>query len=299
MTSIRILGDWGSTRLRLWCLQDNAIVDRRDGPGIVGLLRPAAEVLGDAIAPWLGAAQPRRIALCGMAGARGGLAEVSYVECPAAAANWVKCSAETNLRGIPVRIAAGFATSRDADAPDDIMRGEETQIFGALAEKPELRAGLHVFVLPGTHSKWVTVEDGRITAIRTFPTGELFALLQSSSLLAAPANDFQDDQGFADGLSRTISGSRLLGSLFEARAAQLRRGHSPAWATNFLSGLLIGSEIGEMRAQSRLPSRLQLIGDPALVARYSEALTTDGVVCDLLDGDTCSLSGLRMLDADD
>ena len=160
--------------------------------------------------------------------------------------------------------------------------------------------GRHRIVLPGTHSKWVTVEDGRITAIRTYLTGELFALLRDHSILARAATDGEvdaaDDQaGFVDGLDRARSGG-LIGALFTARSAQLLEGRSHGWALGYLSGLLIGGEIVEALAGAPLPDRIMLIGDPRLAARYRIALAAHAVAVDPIDGDEAVLAGLDLLE---
>jgi 2-dehydro-3-deoxygalactonokinase len=295
MSSVHVLGDWGSTRLRLWRVRDGAIADRSDGPGIIGLMQPPADVLRAAMAPWIEHRPPERITVCGMAGARGGLYETDYAECPADAAEWAEHAAALDLDGLPVRIAAGCAASGQDGGPDDVMRGEETQVFGAPVLKPELGSGRHMVVLPGTHSKWVTMEDGRIAGFRTFLTGELFALLLSSSLLGAPvAGD--DSEGFAAGIARAKSTPGLIGNLFETRVQQLRHGRSPQWAHGFLSGLLIGNEIAAVLVAGPLPAMVTLIGAPALTDRYCAALAAFDVVSEPLDGDACVLAGLRLLD---
>lgn len=296
MSAARIYGDWGSTRLRLWRLRDGAIDGRSDGPGIVGLQSPPADVLCEALAPWLSEGVPAGITLCGMAGARGGLREARYSECPVAAAEWVEHAAAFDLDGLPIRIAAGCAVTRH-DGADDVMRGEETQVFGALALNPALGEDRQTFILPGTHSKWVTVENGRIVDLRTFMTGELFALMQTSSLLAGSAPG-EDDDGFAAGLARAES-CAMPGALFTARAAQLRHGRSPQWARGFLSGLLIGGELAEMRTIGDLSAAVTLIGDAALVRRYDHALTALGVSTGTMDGAACALAGLELFDAYD
>lgn len=296
-----ILGDWGGTRLRLWRVRDGATDDRRDGPGLLGLIGKPADVLREAISPWLGRNPPERITLCGMVGARGGLRETSYAECPLSLPNWMGEAARLELDGIAVRIAAGCAARGADGASDEVMRGEETQIFGALSLRPELGDGKRTLVLPGTHGKWASVEDGRIASFRSFLTGELFALLQASSLLAAGGSNQGADaeEGFAAGIARARAAPGILGSLFAARASQLRQGRSGAWAKNYISGLLIGGEVAEMSATGTLSRSIVLIGDPELTARYSQVLATFGIACTSLDGEACSLAGLRLLHADD
>src|SRR5687768_3299565 len=135
-----VYGDWGSTHLRLWRAQAGKIVDQRRGPGIVGLERPAADVLREAVAPWR-LDSGERIILCGMAGARGGLHEVAYVACPADTFAWRKEASDLTLGSNPLRIAAGLACREDGRP--DVMRGEETQVFGALRLRPDLASGRH------------------------------------------------------------------------------------------------------------------------------------------------------------
>lgn len=300
----RIIGDWGTSRLRLYRIVDRKIVGSLEGPGIAVLSCTPEQALREAIAPWVREFAPASITLCGMVGSRNGWTEVEYVECPADAAAWRRRSAQIPFGSSKVTIMAGLACTNRVGAPD-VMRGEETQVFGALALEPQLLQGRQLVILPGTHSKWAWVEDGCITDFQTFPTGELFALLRDHSILtrvAAPhgkdgsADEEQD--GFRQGLERAREGE-LLGSLFEARSAQLRRGCSADWGLGFLSGLLLGREIAEATARGQFGEAL-VIGEPRLAARYCEALRTFGMVGKPLNGDACACAGLLLAgDRDD
>ena len=288
-----IVGDCGTSRLRLFRIEDGRIVDRREGPGIGALDGTAEAALRAAIGPWRDEAVS--IALCGMIGSRNGWIEVPYVACPTDVPGWLAGAGRVTLDGVPVTIMAGLSCTTPSGGPD-VMRGEETQLFGAIARDPALREGHHRIALPGTHSKWAHIEDGRIVAFQTFFTGELFALLRDRSTLlraaAASESDAADeDAGFTDGLARA-AGDLLLGTLFEARSAQLLRDRSPGWATGFLSGLLIGREV----AEADPGGRVALIGDPRLAARYARALAARGITATLLDGDACALAGLALLE---
>jgi 2-dehydro-3-deoxygalactonokinase len=296
MNDLRIMGDWGSTRLRLWLVEGEAVRSRRDGPGIVGLESPAAGVLRAAVSPWIEAGVPARIALCGMAGARGALREVPYGECPLSLQRWRDGMVRIEIDGVAIRLAAGCA-----DGTRDVMRGEETQLFGACALRPRLASGNHLVVLPGTHSKWAWLKDGLIASFRTVPTGELFALLASSSLLGGGGEEQSADEtrGFAEGVTRAAAAPGVLRELFVARAAQLREGRSASWSKGYLSGLLIAGEVAEMGAAGLLPQRVTLVGDPALTSRYRSALAAFDVKTDALDGDACAIAGLRLLDEND
>lgn len=281
-----ILGDWGTSRLRLFRADGQGGWTRRDGPGIGALEAPAADALREALGDWAGTAPVR---LAGMVGARGALHEVPYVDCPADRAAWAAGAARLTLAGQPLTIAAGLAMPPGA-APD-VMRGEETQIFGALALEPALAHGRQLIVHPGTHSKWAWLEDGVVRAFRTFFTGELYALLQQSTLTRLPGAASGEAEGFAAGLDRARDRD-LLGALFAARAAQLREGRTPGWAKGYLSGLLIGHEL----AAAGDGAAVTLIGAPGLTDAYARACDHQGRAHRTLDGDACVIAGLELLE---
>lgn len=298
MSGWHVVGDWGTSRLRLFRMDGDTVIDRVEAAGIGASDQPPEAVLRASLAAWRLAGDPARIVLCGMVGSRNGWHEVPYVNAPADAAAWRDGAMTTALDGIPVTLLAGLAGKTPAGAPD-VMRGEETQLFGAMA-LGSLAGGRGRIALPGTHSKWASVADGRIGAFQTFFTGELFALLRDRSILTraalpdAPPGDTADEQaGFAHGLDRARDGA-LVGALFEARSAQLCAGRSPAWALGYLSGLLIGREIAEAVAGDDDDGAIALIGDPALCARYTRALAAFGREAIVLDGDACVLAGLSM-----
>jgi 2-dehydro-3-deoxygalactonokinase len=279
-----VIGDWGNTRLRLWRLESGAVAGRRDGRGIAQVEHPPA-----ALAAALGDWRPETIVLCGMAGARNGLREAPYVPCPADRGIWRQSAIGMRLGQATVAIAPGVASS---DRAPDVMRGEETQIFGAMVRHPGLALGRHLVALPGTHSKWAVLADGRIESFRTFMTGELFDLLQGSSLFAAGSDAAEADgeEGFHDGLYRS---GPLSGLLFEARSAQLLSGKSASWARGFVSGVLIGAELAAIDRDDHVT----VIGEPELAARYARAVAARGLECTLLDAEDCTIAGLRLLDA--
>jgi 2-dehydro-3-deoxygalactonokinase len=297
MTAATIIGDWGTTRLRLFRHRPDGAIERLAGPGIGQLAASPAETLLATIAPWRGDGVISDVLLCGMAGSRNGLIEVPYAQTPASASEWARAAATVVVDGIRVTVAAGLSGANFSGGPD-VMRGEETQLFGALAIDPSLAAGRHVVVLPGTHSKWTELVDGRVERFHTFPTGEVFALLSNHSTLTRAGTDTEGrDQGFADGVARAEGA--VLANLFETRAAQLIDGRSHGWALGFLSGLLIGSEIVEALTLLGEPGGVvTLIGDPGLSGIYRQAGAAHGLSFNLLDGDTCAIAGLDRLARD-
>lgn len=269
-----ILGDWGTTRLRLFRVEDGAIVDRLDGPGIGQLAGSPAETLAATLAPWREAARASGVMLCGMAGSRNGLVEVPYAICPADIALWRESLSTVDVDGIAISVAPGLSTA-NFSGHADVMRGEETQIFGAAALDPALGQGRAMLVLPGTHSKWAVVRDGAVTGFRTLMTGELYALLQRHSILGGDATATRDDAAFARGVAtaRDSGAAGALGRLFTARALMLDGVLAPGAVPDYLSGLLIGEEFRIALADglARRDMPLQLIGDPALCERYRRA----------------------------
>ena len=173
-------------------------------------------------------------------------------------------------------IAGGLCSEPGAQA-GDVMRGEETQIFGALRLSPRLANGRHILVLPGTHSKWVELEDGKVLRFRTAFTGETYALLctHSTLLRAAGSADQADDwqRGFDAGVQRAAElAEGLLVAVFEARVQQLLAGRSRAWASAFLSGLLIAYEIDTVGRTFHSQGEITVIGDQQLAALYRSVL---------------------------
>jgi 2-dehydro-3-deoxygalactonokinase len=219
-------------------------------------------------------------ALClisGMAGSRQGWQEAPYCPCPAGFAElgqhllWLQ----------PGRIALvpGLScTSADTLNTPDVMRGEEVQIFGALQLAVRDSATL---VLPGTHSKWVQVQGGRVTQFQTFMTGEVFALMSQQSILGKTLdlNGAFDEAIFLQGVDQSQQAGSVLHHLFAVRTLGLFERLSAAQLPSYLSGLLIGEEL---RTQSLSPSQdgpVILIGSDALTLRYTLGLQHLGIAC--------------------
>ena len=304
--------DWGTSALRAY-LFDRAgrVVDRREAPhGIQsiadGRFREAFEAL---CAPWLDAPELPVIA-CGMIGSRQGWHEAPYVPTPAGFAEIAAGLAPIDaIAGRRFRIIPGVSTLCP-DGTHDVIRGEETQVFGALAS---LRTDDAIVVLPGTHSKWVRVRERRIVAFRTYMTGELYAVLARHSILGrlfAPDHEQSapgtDDPAFAEGLDRAAADpAGITALLFSVRAEGLFERYRPQSLPAYLSGLLIGAEVAHASAgfarhahtaappnrAASLPGRdapapvsqgedhpmVAIAGSDALVRRYSIALARRGI----------------------
>jgi 2-dehydro-3-deoxygalactonokinase len=136
-------------------------------------------------------------------------------------------------------------------------------------------------VLPGTHSKWVLARDGRIVWFATFMTGEVYGVLKEHSILGRlMQGDAHDEAGFRRGLAHGRDGrGGLLKKLFSARTLGLFE-RLPAEAIgSYLSGLLIGAEVGdaiECVAASDA-TEITVIGESELAGRYRLALEAAGL----------------------
>ncbi len=271
--------DWGTSSLRLYRLDAEGHVyeRRRSEQGLQARAGQFEAVLAQEIAGW----DDALILLSGMVGSRSGWREVPYLPCPTGidelAGALVPLQAPT-LAERTLWIVPGISDTGN-DAVPDVMRGEETQLAALLAVLPR---GNHVVCLPGTHSKWVAIANGRIQRLSTAMTGELYALLRNHSLLGKlmPADDSRFDAwAFDTGLKRSRQAGGLLHHLFGVRTLGLFNQMEGSALSSYLSGLLIGHEIlasGILDHTPRL-SQVHLIGNDRLLALYAQALTAWGV----------------------
>ena len=281
--------DWGTSSLRGALLDDaGRVLEEKSAP--LGILNVPngdfAGVFASQFSVWMKPAGNLCL-ISGMAGSRQGWVEALYVACPAGPdelarhLHWIE-------RG-RIAIVPGLKDEQ-GDVPD-VMRGEEVQIFGAM-RLAGLADGL--FVLPGTHSKWATVRDGRITGFRTYMTGEFYGLLSQHSILARTleADAPLDEAVFLRGLTRAGNGEGLLHNAFGVRALALFGRLSPTQSASYLSGLLIGQELRGQKLQEG--SEVIAIGAPALTARYALALGQRGASVRTF-GAEATWAGLRAL----
>ncbi len=275
--------DWGSSNLRVFRMGAGGVVlgRRADGRGAAGLAPGTfADVLTEVAADWL--AEDLPVVVCGMAGARGRWLEAPYAPCPAGIAA-VAAYAVRPADAPEVRILPGVAVWRDG-ALADVMRGEETQLFG-------LDGGFDRVVAPGTHSKWARLEGGRIVDFSTAMTGEMFAALgASASFIGGTAG--ASPEAFEAGVLMGLEDGPLGEALFSARVAMLAGRLPVEGMQDYLSGVLIGAEIaGE--AREGLTGRVAILGAPALAQGYRTALAMAGaedVV--VVDADAATATGL-------
>jgi 2-dehydro-3-deoxygalactonokinase len=287
--------DWGTSSFRAYLASlDGTIIDRVESArGILTIAAGEHEAaLAQHIKGWPGVGD-LPILMSGMIGSRQGWIEAPYATCPAGlreiAAAVVKV--ETRTLGA-IGLIPGVCVFDRAGSPD-VMRGEETQILGALAAMDRTDA---TFVLPGTHSKWARVEEGRIISFATYMTGEIFAALRNHTILgrlmeAGP----EDAAGFAEGVQAAARLERpgdILHAIFMTRTLGLFDRLGSGQLADYLSGLLIGAELlsGAHGAREAI-----VIGSPALTARYCSAGEILGLALQPSPEDCAPLGQLALL----
>ncbi|TPE48535.1 2-dehydro-3-deoxygalactonokinase [Amaricoccus solimangrovi] len=290
--------DWGTSNLRAWAMTGaGEVLACRASEKGMGRLAPGEYpgVLSELIRGWTprDPGRPLPVLICGMAGARQGWCEAPYLPVPTAPLGTGAVTPPDAPAGLAVRILPGLCQR----APrDEVMRGEETQIAGALARDPGFDGTI---CLPGTHCKWASVAGGAVTGFQSFLTGELFELLATRSVLrhglAGAGEDpaaFDAAFGAAVGESLAEPGA-LPAGLFGIRAAGLLDGLAPDAGAGRLSGLLIGSELAACRPRWQ-DRPLVVIGAGRLSDLYAAALARAGAAePKRLHATEATLAGLR------
>lgn len=282
--------DWGTSSLRAFLMRDGEVIETRQSahgiqhlpqPGTPGYEQAFAEIAGDWLRQW----PDLPIVACGMVGSAQGWKEAPYVRCPAD----IKTLAGQSIAvpsgvGPDILIAPGVLFDEPDELPD-VMRGEEIQIAGALLMNPQW-AVRSCMLLPGTHSKWARIENGRIVRYATYLTGELFAVLSKHSILGrlmpaeSEGNKESNTAAFELGLTvaRSSGPGEFTHQIFGTRTLGLTGRVPPAGLADYLSGLLIGHELvsGLAGAGDLAAVPLVMIGAPALCERYAQSLRVFG-----------------------
>jgi 2-dehydro-3-deoxygalactonokinase len=281
--------DWGTSSFRAFRLaEDGQVLGRRAAPrGILHIeANRFAEALGEEIGRWLAEGETR-VLLAGMIGSRQGWVEAPYLPCPAGAAEIAAALVPVPFADARVLLVPGLSDIDDAGTPE-VMRGEETQIVGALSGI----GAAGIACLPGSHSKWARIAGGRVTAFRTFLSGEAFSALRSGTILGRMMTDGPTDTAAFDrGVARAADPGHLLHHLFGVRTLGLTGKLADHESSSYLSGLLIGHEIRAARPQGLT---VHLIGAAPLCTLYARAITAGGGAAVIEDEDAAA-RGLAMI----
>ena len=288
--------DWCTSSLRAYLFDaaGNVLATRASTAGIMNLPRSAEQggfdaAFDDVCGAWFEQVPGVPVIAAGMVGSAQGWAEAPYVDAPAnadaliAGIVRVKTACGATLHIVPGVLQRG-------ELPN-VMRGEETQIFGALGQSDQetgtADSGRRALIgLPGTHAKWVVVQAGRIERFHTFMTGEVFAALREHTILGRTmvTPDRPDAEAFLHGvnIAREKGQAGVLATIFSARTLGLTGQLSSQQQPDYLSGLLIGHELAGLdtvltqQQDSLAAQSLRLIGNEALCERYRLALAQFG-----------------------
>lgn len=277
--------DWGTTSLRAHVLGPGGkVLDRKESN--LGILADHEDGFEGTfvrmVSDWLGRDPGLPVIASGMITSRNGWVETPYVPVPGGLADLAASLVPFDLdAGLKIHFVCGM--DRDpVDGTPDIMRGEETQIVGCLAHSGDDNG---LFVMPGTHSKWVQVQDGKLKRFDSYMTGEVYAVLKGHSILGRLMEPGGGGltSGFEQGvLARLGSGASLLRHIFSARTMVLYDRLSPEMTADYLSGLLIGEEVRAAAEDFRLSDRdgteISIVGSGELTERYALALRLAGLL---------------------
>ena len=289
--------DWGTSSLRAYRLDAaGRTLDTRHLPwGIMRLPQPLQDgaattalsgfelAFEQACGDWLRAEPSLPVIACGMVGSAQGWKEAAYLDVPVDLQRIGTLLTEVRRDGGPsLHIVPGLIQRHGLP---NVIRGEETQVVGVMADQATRSADSVLIGLPGTHSKWVSARRGRVTHFDTFMTGEVYAALRGHTILGRTMADAAsaDMAAFERGLK--VAGAPagragVLSTIFSTRALGLTGELAPESQADYLSGLLIGHEIAALadmlQQQGELP-RIVLCGDPALCQRYIQAMQHYGL----------------------
>ncbi len=281
-SAVLIAFDWGTTHVRAALLDRTGMaLEERRGKSGVGQVDENGyrAIFDDLTRGW-----PLVPALaCGMVGSRQGWLEAPYIACPAGLDGLADGLARIDLSERVLAIVPGLKV--DQPNQKDVMRGEETALAGIVARDPNASATV---VMPGTHSKWVTLRQGEVAAFRTYMTGEMFSAISGHTILRHSMSDDQatDDADFVQAYKEVAHGwGSDWGRFFSAiRGEDLLGAHTGS--INFaerLSGLLIGTEYAAAKVDGFDFTSIKLVGDPVLMKRYALGAELLDIDVDIID----------------
>jgi 2-dehydro-3-deoxygalactonokinase len=290
MTKEFIALDWGTSSFRAYHVgaDGRVIKDVARASGILSVTDGAFEAALESHINGWDVTLP--VLAAGMITSRQGWIELPYVDCPAGAGDLAGKLHRLELKsGRIIHFVTGLHCRSDSIG-HDVMRSEETQVFGAMEE-----GGEH-FITPGTHSKWIDVVDGRIVRFATYVTGEAFAVLRQHSILGRlMAGDHINEEAFARGVVKAQADpTGLLHSLFSVRGLGLYNEIPPEALSSYLSGLVIGSEVAHALQMRSRRAGYVILASAKIGGRYAKALEAVGVAA--RNGDPLAIvHGLRKI----
>lgn len=298
--------DWGSSNLRAWALdkQGNVLAKNSSEKGMLSLTPADFEAeLYRVVDGWLPTSRQVVVMICGMAGARQGWREAAYLATPTRLDQLSQGAVTPTLSNPQLKVYLLPGLSQSASVHFDVMRGEECQLAGLVAQTPGLSGWI---CLPGTHAKWATLTDGAVSHFATYLTGELYQLLTQQSVLKHSIGEDSLNEpacktAFMTAVTQMNQAPQTFSNrLFQLRAQDLLDDSLPSGLSRsavlaaWLSGLAIGLELAGACEQVTPGEPITLVGNDALCQRYALALEALGHRSHSVDGETAVLAGLAL-----
>ena len=285
--------DWGTSNLRASLLNSEGKVleNRREHRGILEVKAGTfAAELANICGNWLMEHQNIPVLMSGMVGSQQGWMETPYLEVPCNLSALVNALTIVPYTPHTVYIMPGVKAYAKSGSPE-IMRGEETQIGGVIT-RHGLKDG--IFCIPGTHSKWVLVDNGKIETFATFMTGELFSVIREHSILGRLMKkvDNFDPVAFKNGLARAHDPGELLHHLFSVRTLGILEEMDTTSLASFLSGQLIGAELRGVKELYGKLNHVHLVSSGTISDAYSRACATENIQLTSWDAEEATRAGL-------
>ncbi len=300
-----IVIDWGTSHLRAYLCQLSTknqlqLIDTKFALGVTKCNKKFEAELFNCIDDWVKKFGKLPIRMTGQIGSSIGWKETSYLPCPVSPDEIANACLEFICRGHDISIVPGVSCQFE-DKHHDVMRGEELQVLGWLNLEPNHQQGKYLVCLPGTHTKWVMVENGKIILFKTAMTGELFDLLNNQSvLIQTPSSDF-NESSFEQGAKYTLESElgNFSHGVFSVRSNQLFGKLSQEEASSYLSGLLIGSDVRAAINASEWDihslNNVIIIGADHLSNCFSTALSMQNIPSTICDAKLSTISGFSKL----
>lgn len=296
-----VVADWGSSHLRAFLCQLDprgklTLIASNKGVGVTKIDGQFEQYLFSVIAPWREEYGQFPILLSGQIGSSVGWKETEYLACPVSPDKLATACLSFNCQNHPIFIVPGVSCEISSGHPD-VMRGEELQVLGLVEQNEKYQQGRHLICLPGTHTKWLLLEDGKIQLFKTAITGELYDLLTNHSVLIQKKTDLFDIAAYELGVRKAMKNDvgSFSHNIFSVRTKQLFGQLTQDNACSYLSGLLIASDVNAAIIAKEWNisefDEVVIVGSSHLSERFAIALKMQDIKTNVVDDTEIAISG--------
>lgn len=296
--------DMGTSNTRLWLCEKKRIIDLKQAPfgaksgkleGKSILFQRVRDLINELLLTnKISKEQIDCIITSGMSGSEIGLCEVPHIDLPSDAykeANNLSITVIPEITDIPFWFAPGVKQTLNG-CLSDIMRGEETEVFGILPYLPLNTPA--TIILPGTHNKIIRVsETGEIINFRTTLSGELLDMIINNSILSGSVSHkfVISETDVLRGASYACSNG-LNAAIFHIRV-MAKNGVSSDQLSSFLYGAVLGEDIAIINKYSGTDN-IYIGGSKTLQSVYHILLKdVSSIPLDRTIADMAVVSGLQ------